>query len=112
MTTPAETWPLPLYGPLQPMDGTATCQTRPDERTAPCGQPATWHVAWTLRPGVASSFFCDPHMDDVRAELVYADRHPVGAACPLPGMTWWGLDGRCALDLDATDDHHTKGDHQ
>jgi hypothetical protein len=81
------------------MDGTATCQTRDVEHAPPCGRPATWHIAWTLTPGVASSFVCDPHMDDVRAEHVYADRHPLSAACPLPAMTWWGPNGRCALDL-------------
>ncbi|MET7722937.1 hypothetical protein [Streptomyces mirabilis] len=105
MTTPPDPWPLPQRGPLMPMNGTATCHTKDHESAPVCGRPATWHIAWTLEPGVASSFACDVHMDAIRAEYVYTDRHPVGAACPLPGMTWWGLHGRCALDLDTSHDH-------
>jgi hypothetical protein len=111
MPLPPDPWPLPPRGPLMPMDGTATCQTRPAEGAPLCGAPATWHIAWTLNPGVASTLVCDPHMTAVRAEHVYADRHPLGAACPLPGMTWWGPHGRCALDLDTSHDHLEENTH-
>jgi hypothetical protein len=105
MTSPSDPWPLPLRGPLKPMDGTALCSTCPEQLGIPCGQPATWHVAWTLEGGVATSFACDPHMTAIQTAHVYSDRHPLGAACPLPGMTWWGPHGRCALDLDSSHNH-------
>ncbi|MFF4900516.1 hypothetical protein [Streptomyces sp. NPDC001068] len=108
MTLPPDPCPLPPHGPLLPMDGTTTCRVHDSETAPPCGQPGSWHIAWTLNPGVASSIVCDAHMADIRAEHVYADRHPLGAACPLPGMTWWGFNGRCALDLDTSHDHTTK----
>lgn len=64
----------------------------------PCGQPATWHVAWTLTQPAKFSLLCEPHMDAAQRDLVYADRHPAAIACDMPGTGWQlGNPSRCVI---------------
>jgi hypothetical protein len=82
---------LPNYGPPSQGTGCAVIDPNPDgtRGTHPCNQPATWHIAWELRPeGARTSLICDNHMDSLRANFVYADRHPVGTDCTRVGARW------------------------
>lgn len=83
--------------------GDPRCGWRPTLDANPCGTPATWHIAWTLTPPARFSLVCDPHMDDVQHQLVYADRHPATIACDMPGTSWQTTTpSRCVLA--STDD--------
>jgi hypothetical protein len=84
------------------MDGTSTCLVRAAADAPHCGAPAAWHVAWTLTGGAQTTFLCDPCMAEISAVHVWEDRHPLGAACTLPGMTWAVRERACILHLDTT----------
>ncbi|MGW0545278.1 hypothetical protein ACWD0D_34030 [Streptomyces griseoincarnatus] len=68
--------------------GTPRCGSRTAETSHACGEPATWHVAWTLTPPALFSLLCDPHMRQARHQLVYADRHHATVSCDMPGTGW------------------------
>lgn len=70
----------------------------PGKPDAPCGHPATWHVAWTLAQPARFSLLCDPHMAAAQRDLAYADRHPAALACDTPGTGWLpGNPSRCVI---------------
>ncbi|MFD5509142.1 hypothetical protein ACFWIB_15375 [Streptomyces sp. NPDC127051] len=79
--------PFPTLGPAS-LKGNLTCGFRLSDVTAACGQPATWHIAWTLVTPADFSLFCDEHLARVREQSVYADRHPAEAICDMPGFGW------------------------
>lgn len=58
-----------------------------------CGQTATWHIAWDAQ--LENGLSCDEHMDLIQRQFVYADRHPVGVDCGMPGATWFFEEKRC-----------------
>lgn len=53
-----------------------------------CGDPAAWHIDLGRNPDGARqlAFACNPHMDLIQTEHVYAGRHPHGPACG--GVPW------------------------
>lgn len=57
-----------------------------------CGQPATWHILWDTDWNDALA--CDEHMTYAQ-QFAYADRHPVGADCSMPGSLWYIDENRC-----------------
>lgn len=60
----------------------------------PCKTPAAWHINLGRTPDGAHqlTLACNPHMNRIRAEHVYAGRHPHGPAC---GETPWE---RCSAE--------------
>lgn len=79
--------------------GEITCGWCPPATpTTPCGQPATWHVAWWFTPKADFSLVCEAHMAAVQEQMVYVDRHPAAIACDMPGTGWLVADpSRCVI---------------
>src|SRR4051794_15450227 len=58
-----------------------------------CGRTATWHIFWYPAEGVPfingrdNSLACDEHTEDARGRwsTSFGLRHPVSAACGMPG---------------------------
>jgi hypothetical protein len=81
------------------LNGDPRCGFCPDTApTIPCGRPATWHVAWYLRPPAAFSLLCDEHMAAARVQFAYVDRHPAAVICDMPGAGWLvSTPSRCVI---------------
>lgn len=57
-----------------------------------CGEPAVWHVAWSLTAPALSSLMCHEHLDDIlESGHSFVDCHFARQACDMPG-TGWSLD--------------------
>jgi hypothetical protein len=81
MTFPNLTNPAPKLGNLR-------CAWQDTSYSPPHGIPATWHIAWWLKPKADFSLVCDEHMATAQRDLVFFDRHPVTAECDMPGTGW------------------------
>lgn len=78
---------VPLLTPVQ-RRGEPRCSAHENPSEPPCGQPATWHIAWWLTPKADFSLVCDAHMAWAQRTFAYADRHPAAVACDMPGTGW------------------------
>lgn len=81
--------PYPVHLGSAPLRADPHCAFCPEESGPPCGAPATCHIRWT--PDLVDALFslvCDAHMDRVRQNLVYVDRHPATVNCDMPGFGW------------------------
>ncbi|TGZ14730.1 hypothetical protein DV517_62130 [Streptomyces sp. S816] len=69
-----------------PAMGNGRCAVHIDDTR--CGAPAAWHLNLGPTPDGAQqlSLACTPHMELIRTEYVYADRHPYGPSC---GQVSW-----------------------
>ncbi|TGZ14727.1 hypothetical protein DV517_62100 [Streptomyces sp. S816] len=84
--------------------GDPRCGSRDTDDSPTCGALATWHVAWRLTPAAEFSLACDEHMARAQRNFVYADRHPAGVDCDMPGAGWAiGDPSFCVLPPDDTD---------
>jgi hypothetical protein len=89
--------PFPQLIPAA-LKGDPTCGYRLAGATDPCGQPATWHVAWTLITPADFSLFCNEHLAVINQQSVYADRHPAEVICDMPGFGWLlATPSRCVI---------------
>jgi hypothetical protein len=70
-----------------PKTGAVTCGYT-GSSTAPCGRPASWHVAWRLTPKADFSLVCQACLPVVQQTLVYVDIHPARVECDVPGTGW------------------------
>jgi len=81
---------LPEYGG-RGHDGTCCVVDHyPGGVTHRCTRQSTWHIAWerSAEQAVNTSFACDRHMELVRENYAYFDRHPIGVDCTGPRREW------------------------
>lgn len=95
---------VPLLTPTT-RDGNLHCGSCNTLGAPPCGQPATWHIAWWFTPKADFSLVCDEHMTAAQAQFVYIDRHPAAVACNMPG-TGWALAEPSYCVIPPDDDQH------
>ncbi|MFF7851891.1 hypothetical protein ACFZDF_30530 [Streptomyces sp. NPDC007910] len=97
------TQPSPADSPIlpegKPFDELG-CAYKPIGATGVCGKPPTWHVMWEPSSGY-NSLTCDEHMALAQRRWVYADRHPMGPDCTMPGALWEYTHRWCVIP----DDH-------
>lgn len=90
--------------PLRPADPSQrVCNYVPDGADQRCGKPAIAHVALELNTDRLSpmGFTCEEDTERVIREFDYADIHPLGGDCGMPGTGWTvpgcGLRSYCKL---------------
>lgn len=86
-------------GRLAPSRGWLLCGYASSACAATCRQPASWHVRLAVKDGRAFAILlCAPHMELVRSNNVYIDRHRTTPACDAPGWVWYpGNPSFCAV---------------
>lgn len=89
--------PYPKLSPTARRGDPCCGSLLPSKPDAPCGQPATWHVAWTLTQPAHFSLLCDQHMGAAQRDLAYADRHRSTIACDMPGTGWQTGNPSCCV---------------
>lgn len=85
--------PFPPLGRTMEI-GRRQCSYSPGDTPAhDCGEVATRHILW--HPNGDNGLACDPHMAVARSHFVFADSHPVGPDCGMPGTEWSFDEKRC-----------------
>lgn len=71
-------------------EGRLLCGWTPYGMDSPeCGQPAVWHVAWSLTAPALFSLACFEHMGEILEEgYSVVDWHFAEQACDMPGTAW------------------------